>query len=205
MPIDFSNTTPYVYEPKDNIGKGVTIDFNDLPQNVIEQAVRRAFNHVFGNEAIAKKNAREKADGTLAPEAAIELMNVTRDKYLTDILSGAWADGSGRAPRGPSANRLEQIFNNLLAEDVRKTIAKANYEATGKDTWLVHINGRPVPVTLADFMAKYLDNPKLGEARRASLTERANIKYNAERADADARKAAKAREAGVKAEGLDDF
>lgn len=201
MAIDFGDT---VYTTP----TGETIPFASFPPTTWINGLTRALNHVLKNEVVSKVVAKRKTDGTMDAETEAQIIADARAKYIESFLNGTWGEPSGRAPRGPAANREEQIFNNLLAEDVRKSIAKAGFGVgTDKDTWIVQgDSGNPVQVTLAQLMERYLGNAKYGEARRGELSRRAADKYAAERTDAEHRKAAKAREAAAgKAASLDDF
>jgi hypothetical protein len=202
MAIEFGDAT---YTSTDG---AVTMKLADLPLSTIINACTRAFNHVMGNEAIAKVAAARKKDPGLTDEQVQSIIAEAQRNYVQQMQAGQWGEASGRAPRGPAANRLEQIFNNLLADATRKAIANAGYKSGDeKNTWLVPGNdGGEIVVTLADVSERYLANAKLGAERRALLEKQAADKYEAEKKDAEHRKAAKAAESGAaKPASLDDI
>lgn len=191
MPVDFTGQT---YRSTD--GK-FEFAYDELHATTILNALARTFDHVFGNEAIAKAStAKKKAEGGELSEAEVaEIVAKAREKYLADMKAGTWGEKGSRGPRMPAKNRLEQIVNNLLAEDTRRAVVKQGFkpgEAT--NTW-VHPDGRVF--NLAVLMGVYQNNPQLGAERMADIQARAERKLADEQADAEARKAAKEREAQV--------
>lgn len=187
MPIDFEGK---VYTSTD--GK-FTVDLGALHLNTWINAFSTRADHVFGNEAISKASTARAKNPDISEEAYEAIKLEARNKYLADMVAGTWGEKGNRGPRAVGANRLDQIRNNLAAEDTRKAVAKAGWKlGEAKDTW---IHPEAGIVTLAECMKSFLDNEELGAERQASINERADVKYKAELADAELRKAAKEREA----------
>lgn len=170
------------------------IDLDSLHLNTWLNVFAKVAAHVYGNEAISKASTARAKNPDL-PESEYEAIKLTaREGYLASMIAGTWGEGQ-RGPRMPAANRLEQIQNNLAAEDTRKAIAKAGWKpGEAKDTWLHPEAG---VVKLADCMQSYLDNEEFGPERKASIAQRAKVKHDAELADAALRKEAKERESKV--------
>jgi hypothetical protein len=132
---------------------------------------------------------------------AAQIIAEAQARYRDAMLNGTWGEAGNRAPRGPAANRLEQIFINLLNESVRKLATKLNMPTVegSKDTWQVGDD----TVTIADLREKFLAHPVHGEKRRADHMAEAEAKHEAEQRASEARKA---KAAGVNSiTSLDDF
>lgn len=189
MAIDFSGLT-YV-----STDKKYVVDLASLHINTWLNAFQKAADHVFGNEAIAAvSTAKSKNGGEIADDVAESIKLEKRNKSLADMQTGGWGEKGTRAPRIPGQSRLDVIRNNFLADDTRKAIARKPGLTAGeaKDTW-VTTSGKVV--TLEQFMGLYMKDPVKGEERMANIELRAQNKYRAELADAEARKAAKELEA----------
>jgi hypothetical protein len=172
-------------------------DLGVLHPTAVLNAVIREMKHVFGNEAISKGSTAKAKDASLTDEAYNKIVADARDAYFASMKAGTWGFEKAGGAKMPAANRLEQIFNMLCAEATRKALAGMP-AGSAKDTWIgVNEDGEQVEVTLREWMGFYLANEELGEARKADLDRRAKIKYDAEMADAEIRKASKAREAGT--------
>lgn len=190
MPIDFGDM---VYTSTDG---SVKIPMADLPMATLFNAFRRTADHVYGNESISKGSTARAKDASLSDADYNAIIAEARNKYLGEMMAGTWGEKGVRGPRMPAANRLEAIRNVLLANDTIAMIKQKGFvETETKGTWLAP-NGT-VTYTLAQLMAAYESNPQLGAERTASLDRRANAKLEAEKREAEERKAAKAREAGV--------
>lgn len=200
MAIDFSGLT-YVTTDKKYV-----VDLDKIHINTWLNAFTRAADHIFGNEAIAAvSTAKAKNGGEIADDVAESIKLEKRNKSLADLVAGTWGEKGSRGPRIPGQNRLEVIFNNLLAEDTRKAIARKPGLTAGeaKDTW---VTGSGKVVTLEQFMTLYRNDAVKGAERVANIQMRADNKYKAELADAEARKAAKELEAkAVPVEGEDEL
>lgn len=173
------------YESTDG---SVSIPLNLIPASSWVNALNRALDHVFGNEAISKvSTAKKKADnGELTDEQAAEILAGARNKYREDIIAGTWGVKGQRAARMPSVNRLDAIFNAEWVKDVKAQIAKMGLaEGSEKNTYV--ING--AQYTFDQIREAYLSNKVKGEARRAELNERAASMLAIEKARAEARKA----------------
>lgn len=103
------------------------VDFNKLPPNVVDEALRRAFTHVLSNEAKSKSgSATDKmiADGVLANDADSvsskrnELEDEYRAAYIESFYDGSWGLGR-RGPSGPRVDPLETEYSRCIADAVR--------------------------------------------------------------------------------------
>jgi hypothetical protein len=180
----------------------ISIPMGELSESIVANAIRRAFNHVFGNEAASKVTTAKK---TMAVDEAKanEIIAEAQQKYLASILAGTWGMG-GRTPRGPSTNRLENIYETLLAQEVRMAAAKQGFIPVEgqKDMWEVKDRG----VHGIDALkAQYLRSPTKGAEREERLRQSASNQYAREQEAAADRKARAAVAPSGKIVDLDDF
>jgi hypothetical protein len=170
------------------------------PETVWNAFVKQA-DHVYGNEAISKASTAKKKTGDLTDDERADIVLEARNRYLADMVAGTWGLKGNRAPRTPGATRLEQIINNITANDTRAAIAKAGYkEGAAKNTWLTAAGDE---YTLADWMQAYVSNETMGKARVDSIRKRAEQQLETETLAANEKKAAREREGRVaQGEGL---
>jgi hypothetical protein len=177
-----------------------------LPFVTLLNAVTLKFDHVFGNEALAKASeAKRKAGGVLSDKDRDAIILAARETYLKDMRAAEWGHKSGGGVKMPSANRLEEIRNGFLAVETVKALTQKGIKAgTDADTWINPKDQKAYG--LAYWADKYLKAPQpatdpkfktLGEQRGAELDVRAKTKFEAEKAEQEAKKAAKAREAAA--------
>lgn len=156
---------------------GATVDLSRIPQKSAIVAVMRAMGHVFSNEFKAKF-PKVNTDSMSAEE--LDALNKSKtewiDRYTGMIYDGTWGEGA-RAPRGPTANTFESIFNKFLFAEVRKNLAKnGNTEGDEKDTFL---NPKTQEyVELERWANAFLANPTKGAQRKAELEQRAQIEVD---------------------------
>ena len=193
------DTVGDVYESTD--GK-YRIEYAKLHPRTFANAMVRVLDHVFGNEAISKGSTARAKDPNLSDEAYNETILGARVKSEKDMIAGDWGEKGSRAPRMPGATRLDQIKQTILIADTRIAIAKMNLkDGPDKNTWLAP-NGKSY--TLEQWTKVFLDNKELGAERAASIATRAEAQLAKEKADADARKAAKEQKVAAPVEGSDE-
>jgi hypothetical protein len=179
----------------------------ELPFVTILNAVTLKFDHVFGNEALAKASeAKRKAGGVLSDADRDAIILKARETYLKDMRAGEWGNKSGGgAVKMPSANRYEEIRNGLLATGTIAALKQKGIKpGTEEHTWINPKDSKPYG--LAYWADKFLKAPQaateagfanLGAQRAAALDKEAKRQHDDELAKAAARKAAKAREAAA--------
>lgn len=170
-------------------------DLGKFPKVTWINAMTRVLDHVTGNESISKASTAKGKDPNITDEAYAKIVLDARTKLIGDMVAGLWGEKGNRSPRMPGATRLDQIVNNLLAEDTRKALNKAGYKpADEKGKWLTPEGNE---FTFADAMKAYRENAEFGAGRMESINTRAKVKYDAEVAEAEQRKADREREAKV--------
>lgn len=168
---------------------------SDIPQATAINALTRAFDHVFSNEATSKVSTAKKK-GPVSDEEATKIIAEAVAKYVADIKAGTWGEKGNRAVRIPGASREEQLYMRFLYEAVRAKLAKDGIEAgEEKDTFVNPDDKEAYP--LSAWADSYVRNPDLGADREKDLRDQAKRAYETELANAEARKAAKDREASA--------
>jgi hypothetical protein len=177
----------------------------DLPFQTLLNAVTLKFDHVFGNEALAKASEARRKDPNLTDEQRAQIILTARTAYLTDMRAATWGNKSGGGVKMPSANRLEEIHNGMLAVETVNALKQKGIKAgTEENTWINPKDGKSYG--LPYWADKYLKAPgpaskpefkTLGEQRAAELKSRAKVRHEAEIAEQQAKKDAKAREAAA--------
>lgn len=165
-------------------------------------AMVRVLDHVTGNEAISKGSTARAKDPNLSDEAYADLVLQSRQRSEKAMQDGSWGEKGNRAPRMPGATRLDQIKQTILIADTRAAISKMGLkDGADKNTWLAP-NGKQY--TLEQWTVVFLSNAEHGAERKASIETRAQAQLAKEKADADARKAAKDMKVAAPAEGTDE-
>jgi hypothetical protein len=177
-------------------GANIAIPIANLSDDTIWHAVNRAFYHVFSNEAGAPVSTKRKKEGFVADDVAAAMVKAQQDKLLAQIVANTWGPSGNRAPRGPSSQRLQTIYNQLLEKDVRAALQKKGYvPVEGKaDTWLARNRaGEMVEATLESLKSSYVsDSSPTGPATKEKLQALAQEQYDTEQRAAELRKAQKA-------------
>lgn len=162
------------------------IDFDKLPANVVDEALRRAFTHVLSNEAKSKSgSATDKmiSEGALSNEAdsvaskRAELEDEYRAAYIQAFYDGSWGEGR-RGPSGPRVDALETEYNRAVTDAVRAYMRaevannRISYDKANKQWfWVDETSNNRETRTIDEASANY--EASLSDEERAAFMEQA--------------------------------
>lgn len=176
------------------------IELDRLPANVVDEALRRAFNHVMSNEAKSKSGTVSKkmiAEGDLDSEPSAiktmrdELEDTYRESYIASMYDGTWGTRRGGGTSGPRLDSLETEFNRILASTVKEGLNKHPNIRFDKEAkvwfWLLG-DGSKETRTLEQAMENWVSV----EGRRETLMAQAQKAVDFKKQQAEAKAAVKA-------------